>query len=108
MGVTGGARRGRSVVARIEELVLDGIPVADRRGVAAALEAELARLAAGQDDLRAVGPSRSVDSITTGPVDVGPRWTAEAIGRHAAQAVWQGVLGGQAAGGEGGSGHAVS
>ncbi|HXM58289.1 MAG TPA: hypothetical protein VOB72_23010 [Candidatus Dormibacteraeota bacterium] len=59
----------RRVRVSIERLVLEGVPHADRHRVVLALEAELTRRLAG-------GPPA--------PAGVGP----EAIGRHAAGAVW--------------------
>lgn len=74
----------------IDELVLDGFPPISRRGIAAATEAELARLLAeggAPTGLQAGAVAR----LDGGSFDLAPQAGPEAIGAQVAQAVYRGM-----------------
>ncbi len=75
----------------IDELQLDSLPFDQRERVAAALESELRRLlsetAAGD------GAWSGDRHLPVHEVVVNPLWSAEAIGRHAAESTFQQITG---------------
>jgi hypothetical protein len=75
-----------NVKLQIEELLLDGIPYAQRQRVAAALERALQRLIAEQG-LPGDAASRALSSI--GPIEVSPHARAETVGQQAAQSIYR-------------------
>jgi hypothetical protein len=86
--------RGPRVEIVIDELVFRGLPVADARAAAAALEARLAALAAE------AGPVPTAhDEAVHRPLDVSvPAGSKNALGEVAAGAVWSAVSAGGDAG----------
>ncbi len=75
----------------IEELILHDLPYSQRGRIAAAIEAELARLLTE----RGVPESWCSDmpAIDAGAVDVSPHLPAEALGRQVAETVYAGFAG---------------
>lgn len=82
---------------RIDELVLHGVPAAERARVGAACERELARLLAREDAPLPPGLGRdlAVARLDAGAVTLPPGATGQAIGTEVARAVYRG-LGGRA------------
>lgn len=78
---------------RIEELVLDGFPPAERHAIAAAMERELARLLAGSNAPFAaagrpgVPENMAADRLDAGVVTLAPGASPQSVGVAAAQAI---------------------
>jgi len=80
-----------NVRLRIEELVLDGFPPGDRYSIAAAVEAELARLLAEQGAPPGLANGGTVSALDGGSFDVAPDARPDRIGAQVAQAVYGGL-----------------
>jgi hypothetical protein len=84
-----GARR--SVELHIEELVLHGFSPRDRYRIAAAVEAELARLFTERGVSPSLARGGEIASLDGGSFEAAPGSGAETIGRHVAQALYGGM-----------------
>jgi len=80
-----------NVRLRIDELVLDGFPPGDRYRIAAAVEAELARLFAEQGTPPGVANRDAMPVVDGGSFDVVPNARPHQIGAQVAQAVYGGL-----------------
>ena len=76
---------------RIEELVLDGFPPGDRYRIAAAVEAELARLFAEQGTPPGLTSGGAVPALDGGSFDMAPGARPDRIGAQVALAVYGGL-----------------
>jgi hypothetical protein len=76
---------------RIEELVLEGFPAGDRYRIAAAVEAELARLFAEQGIPVGLSAGGAMSVVDGGSFDLTPGARPERIGAQVAQAVYGGL-----------------
>ena len=91
MDLTDRATPAADVRLRIDKVLLDGFPAADRDGIAAALAAELSRLLTERGLPPALTAGGEVPSLDGGAFDLDPGLDAEAIGRRVAGAVYDGM-----------------
>lgn len=77
-----------NVRLRIEELVLEGFPPSDRYRIAAAMEAELARLFADQGVPPGLTSGGAAPVLDGGAFEAAPDARPDRIGVQAAQAVY--------------------
>src|SRR3954468_12196952 len=82
------AARAARIVVSIERLALHGFDSAEARRVAAAMEAELAELAARPEEVFG-----TANLATAAPVLFAPSRDPESTGRGAARALWSGIRG---------------
>ena len=75
----------------IEELILEGFPPGDRYRIAAAVEAELARLFTETGIPPGMDASRSVPKLDAGSLDVAASTRPERVGGQVAQALYGGL-----------------
>jgi len=80
-----------NVRLHIEELVLEGFPPGDRYRIAAAVEAELARLFAEQEIPPGLAGGGTMPMLDGGSFDVAPHARPDHTGAQVAQAVYGGL-----------------
>jgi hypothetical protein len=85
---TPGSAQAARIVVSIERLALHGFDSAEARRVAAAMEAELARLAARPEEVFG-----AANLATAAPVLFAPSRDPESTGHAAARALWSGIRG---------------
>jgi hypothetical protein len=80
-----------NIELHIEELVLHGVPQADRYRVAAALQSELTRLLWEQGIPGSFGRDMAIERVDGGRLDYRAGATPETLGQLAARAVYGGM-----------------
>ena len=80
-----------NVRLHIDELVLDGFPPVDRYRIAAAVEAELARLLADQGVPSGLEKGGTIDRLDAGSFGLASDARPDRIGVQVAQAVYGGL-----------------
>ena len=83
-----GRMKQRNVDLDIEELILRGVPSAQRYHIAAAIERELTRLLSKQGLPQSLERGGSIPAIDIGPIHIEVGTKADAIGTQIAQSVY--------------------
>jgi hypothetical protein len=86
------ARRQPGIQLEIEALVLEGFEARHARRITAALQDELSRLLQEEGAPGAWESSFTAAQLETGPIQISPRHTPEAIGVQAARAIYRGLM----------------
>jgi len=80
-----------NVRLRIDELVLEGFPPGDRHRIAAAVEAELARLFAERGVPAGLRESTALPQVDGGAFELAPALRPEQVGAQVAAAIYGGL-----------------
>jgi hypothetical protein len=80
-----------TIALHIEELILHGFAPADRNGIAAAIERELARLFAEQGMPPSLGQDDDMVQLEGGSFKLVPGSRPDAIGAQVARAIYRGM-----------------
>lgn len=86
--------RPQRIALHIDELVLHGVPPAQRHRVGEAMREELSRLVAEQGLPPGVAAAALAPRLDAGAIHVTPGATPESLGARVAQAVYAGLGGG--------------
>jgi len=81
----------RQIDLHVEELILEGFPVADRQVIGIAFRAELTRLLTDQGLPTDKAVSRQVAALSARPITITAGARPEAVGIQTARAVYQGL-----------------
>lgn len=80
-----------SIELHIGELVLEGVPTADRYQVAEAVERQLTQLFTDRMASAPVMQSRSVEAVDGGAVTIAPGSSTDGVGEQLGSAIFNGV-----------------
>jgi hypothetical protein len=82
----------KRVIVHIESLALKGFRYEDRHTIAAALQAELARMLAASESAQQVASLGSVSSLKLGSVNLGTDTKPQQVGAATGRAIGRGLL----------------